>query len=130
VLGLAASIAAVGAGVVTGMSFPRAQSPGTVSATVAATDPHTKVRASIVLTSQTWGTQIRLRLSRVAWAQQCMLVVVAADGRRDVAASWVATYRGSFDVAGATAIPMRQIRHLDVITTHGQRLVSVTPPAG
>jgi hypothetical protein len=125
VLGLAAGAAA--AGVVTGMSLTRGHGP--VSVTVAATDPHTKVHASIALTSQSWGTQLRLRLSGVGWAQQCMLVVSAGDGRRDVAASWVANYQGAFDVTGSTAIPLEQIRHLDVITTTGQRLVSVPPPA-
>ncbi|HEX5120007.1 MAG TPA: zf-HC2 domain-containing protein [Pseudonocardiaceae bacterium] len=129
VLGLAAAVAAAGVGVVTGVSLPRDHTPTPVSATVAATDPNTKVRASIVLTGQTWGTQIRLRLSGVRWAQQCMLVVTAADGRRDVAASWIATYRGSLGITGTTAIPLQQIRHLDVITSKGQRLVCVPPPA-
>jgi hypothetical protein len=126
VLGLAAGLAAAGVGVVTGMSLPRGHAPGSV--TVAATDPRTKVHASITLTSQTWGTQIRLRLSGVAWGQQCMLVVGAATGRRDVAASWAATYQAVFDVTGSTAIPLGQIRHLDIITTQGQRLVSVPLP--
>jgi hypothetical protein len=130
-LTLAATVAAVVAGFVTGMAVPRdhAPAPAAVSTVVAATDPHTWVHANITLTSQSWGTQIRLRLSGVAWNQQCMLVVSAADGRRDVAASWVATYQGSFDVTGTTAIAVRQIRHLDIVTTTGQRLVSVPPPA-
>jgi hypothetical protein len=130
-VGLAAGVAvlaAVAAGVVTDGALPRTPSPA-VSSTVAATDPHSWVHASITLTSQTWGTEIRLRLSGVAWAQHCMLVVSSADGRRDVAASWVATYQGSFNVTGTTAIPVRQIRHLDVVTTTGRRLVSVPPPA-
>ena len=127
VLGLAASLAAAGVGVITGMALPRRSAPGPASVAVAATDPNTKVHAGIVLTAQSWGTQIRLRLSGVTWAQQCMLVISAADGKRDVAASWVATYQGTFDVTGGTAIPLRQIQHLDVITTTGKRLVCVSP---
>ncbi|HEY1572602.1 MAG TPA: zf-HC2 domain-containing protein [Pseudonocardiaceae bacterium] len=123
VFGLAAAAAAVLAGAATGIASPH---PATT--TVAATDPHTWVHASITLTEQTWGTQIRLRLSGVAWAQQCMLVVSSADGRRDVAASWVATYRGAVDVTGTTAIPESRISHLDVTTTTGRRLVSVPLP--
>jgi hypothetical protein len=129
VLGIAAAVTAVAAGVVTGGALPRDRSSAEVSSTVAATDPQTWAHASITLTSQTWGTQIRLRLSGVGWAQQCMLVVSSADGRRDVAASWVATYQGSVDVVGTTAIPVRQIRRLDVVTKTGRRLVSVPPPA-
>jgi hypothetical protein len=124
--GLTAAAAAVVAGVVTGVAGPIGGQHDSV--TVAATDPATHVHADITLTAQSFGTQIRLRLSGVAWAQQCMLVVSSADGRRDVAATWVATYTGSADVTGTTAIPTRQIRHLDVITTSGRRLVSVPPP--
>lgn len=126
VLALTAAAAAVIAGVVTGIAAPVTGHDDSV--TVAATDQATHVHADITLTAQSFGTQIRLRLSGVAWAQQCMLVVSSADGRRDVAATWVATYKGSADVTGTTAIPTRQIRHLDVITTSGRRLVSVPPP--
>lgn len=126
VFGLAAAAAAVVAGVVTGITLPGGGQSGVT--TVAATDPQTHVHADITLTSRNFGTQIRLRLSGVAWAQQCMLVVSSADGRRDVAATWVATYKGSADVTGTTAIPTGRIRHLDVITTDGRRLVSVPPP--
>jgi hypothetical protein len=128
VFSLAATAAAVAAGFVTGVAVPLHHAPATTSVVVAATNPHTWVGASITLTSQSWGTQIWLKLSGVTWNQQCMLVVTAADGRRDVAASWVATYKGSFNVTGTTAIPVGQIRHLDVITTTGKRLVSVPPP--
>lgn len=123
--GLAAAAVALLAGVATGTALPGSQ-PAT--STVAAADPHTWVHATATLTAHTWGTQIRLRLSGVRSAQQCMLVVSAADGRRDVAASWGATYQGAFDVTGTTAIPVTQIRHLDVITTAGRRLISLPPP--
>lgn len=125
VLGVAAAAAAVVAGAVTGVALPRQQP---TSVTVAAYDQQTWVRASATLTSQTWGTEIRLRLTGVQWAQQCMLVVSAVDGRRDVAASWVANYKGAFDVTGTTAIPVAQIHGLDVITTAGKRLISLPPP--
>lgn len=128
VLGLATALAAAGVGVVAGIALPGNEYPPPVTSTVAATDPHTKVHATIVLTQRTWGTQIRLRLSGVTWALQCRLVVTSADGKRDIAASWVASYRGSFDVTGTTAVPMTRIRHLDVVTTDGRRLVSVPPP--
>jgi hypothetical protein len=125
VLGLVAATAAVLAGAATGVVLPR-QQPAPV--TVAADDKQTWVNATATLTSQTWGTQIRLRLTGVKWAQQCMLVVIADNGRRDVAASWVANYQGAFDIAGTTAIPVARIRRLDVITTAGKRLVSLPPP--
>lgn len=119
------------AGVVVGGVVLTQRSPSVSAATtVSATDPHTHVHASVTLTSRSWGTQIRLRLSGVAWAQHCMLMVTAADGRRDTAATWVANYQGAADIAGTTAIPAGQIRHLDIITTSGRRLVSLPPPDG
>jgi hypothetical protein len=125
VFGLAAAAVAVLAGAATGTVLPMAHP---TSVTVSASDASTWVHATATLTSQNWGTQIRLRLSGVQWAQQCMLVVSAADGRRDVAASWVANYQGAFDVTGTTAVPVAQIRSLDVITTAGRRLISLPPP--
>jgi predicted anti-sigma-YlaC factor YlaD len=123
-LGVAVAVTLLVASVIVGVVVT---SPN--SSTVSATDPHTHVHASITLTSRSWGTQIRLQLSGVGWAQQCMLVVGAADGRRDTAASWVANYQGAVDITGTTAIQAAQIRHLDIITTSGRRLVSVPPPA-
>ncbi|HEX3650042.1 MAG TPA: anti-sigma factor [Pseudonocardiaceae bacterium] len=127
--GVAAGAVAVTAGIATGIALPRDHPPAPEAATVAATDPGTWVHASITLTAQTWGTQIRVRLSGVRWAQRCILLVTAADGRSEVAATWVANYRGAFNVAGTTAIPERQIHELDVITTSGVRLVTVPAPA-
>jgi putative zinc finger protein len=130
VLGVAAAAVALVAGIATGLALPSGNHPAVPrSTTVAATDPSTAVHASITLTSQNWGTQIRLSLSDVQPAQQCMLVVVSADGRRDVAATWVATNWGVYTVTGTSALPVRLIREFDVITTSGERLVSVPPPA-
>jgi len=96
--------------------------------TVSATDPDTHVHASASLTPNDWGTQIRLELTGVAWGQQCMLVVSSVDGQRDTAATWVATYRSALIVTGASAIPTRQISHLDIVTMAGTRLVALPPP--
>lgn len=127
--GLAAVAAAVVAGVTSGIALPGDQLAAPESTTVAATDPATRVHASITLTAQTWGTQLRLRLSGVQSAQRCVLVVTSADGHRDVAATWVATYSGAFNVTGTTAIPERRIHELDVVTTSGTRLVTVPAQA-
>lgn len=122
---LVLTAAAAAASVIAGLALPRSAD----SLTVSATDPQTHVHADITLTARSWGTQIRLRLSGVASAQQCMLVVGSAQDQRDVAATWVATYQGSAEVTGTTALPTARIEHLDVITTSGRRLVSVPPPA-
>lgn len=124
-LGVAAAAVAVVAGIATGIALPRSQPPAPAPTTVAATDLGTAVHASMTLTSHAWGTQIRVRLSGVRWAQRCVLLVTSTDGSRDVAATWVATYPSAFNVAGTTAIPVRQIHELDIVTPSGARLVAV-----
>jgi predicted anti-sigma-YlaC factor YlaD len=128
-LGVSVAAAVLAAGLITGgvvLSRPPPSVPGVTA--VSAADPHTHVHASVTLTSRSWGTQIRLRLSGVAWAQHCVLMVTAADGRQDTAATWVATYQGTADITGTTAISAGQISHLDIITTAGRRLASLPPP--
>ena len=110
-----------------GLVVAGTQPPAGQAVTVSATDPQTHVHASVTLASRDWGTQIGLQLSGVAFAQHCSLVVSAADGRQETAATWVANYQGTADVAGATAIPTGQIRRLDIVTLSGHELVSVAP---
>jgi hypothetical protein len=123
-LRIAAAAAALVVGVATGAVVTGQPSPAPGSATVSATDPQTHVHTSLTLTSRGWGTQIRLHLAGVAGDQHCVLLVRAADGRLDTAATWVASYQGTADVTGATSIQVGQIRHLDITTTAGRRLVS------
>jgi hypothetical protein len=125
-LRIAAAAAALVVGVGTGAVVTSRPSLAPGSATVSATDPQTHVHTSLTLTSRNWGTQIQLRLSGVAGDQHCALLVSAADGQLDTAATWVANYQGTADVTGATTIRVGQMRHLDIITTSGRRLVS--PP--
>jgi hypothetical protein len=57
-------------------------------------------------------------------------VISSAGDRRDTADTWVATYQGTVNIGCTTAIPTRQIRHLDIVTTAGRLLVSLPPPTG
>lgn len=123
-LRIAAAAAALVVGVATGAAVTSQPLPAPGPATVSATDPRTHVHTSLTLTSRGWGTQIRLHLTGVAGDQHCVLLVRAADGRLDKAATWVANYLGTADVTGATSIQVGQIRHLDITTTSGRRLVS------
>jgi hypothetical protein len=45
-----------------------------------------------------------------------------------MAATWVATYQGSADVAGTTAIPIDQLREVDIVTSDGQQLARLVVP--
>ena len=71
------------------------------------------------------GTEFGLQLSGVRSEEHCRLVAVTADGRREVAASWTATYRGTAQINGSTSLPPDQISRLVVETDEGQELASV-----
>lgn len=125
-LAVVVAVVLVFAGAGAALAVAGRQPPIAHAVTVSATDPQTQIHANATLTSHDWGTQIGLKLSGVAPAQQCILVVSAADGRQDTAATWVATYQGAVDVASATAIPAAQIRRLDIVTASGHELISIT----
>ena len=91
-------------------------------------DPQTHVRAAVTLNERTWGTELRLTLSSVSPGERCSLVARARDGRSDMAATWVATYQGSADVAGTTAIPINQLSEVDIVTADGQQLARLVVP--
>jgi hypothetical protein len=74
------------------------------------------------------GSALTLRLQGASPGEQCRLVVLARDGRSDVAATWRATYRGTADITGSTAIPQADVAAFDVVTSGGRRLIHVPVP--
>jgi hypothetical protein len=91
-------------------------------------DPHSHVQAAVTLNGRTWGTELRLTLSSVPPGEHCSLIARARDGRSDMAATWVATYQGSADVAGTTAIPIDQLSEVDIVSSDGQQLARLVVP--
>ncbi|MEU6170541.1 zf-HC2 domain-containing protein [Streptantibioticus parmotrematis] len=98
-----------------------------------ATDAGTGVSATIGLTARQWGTQIDMRLSDVGGPRTCHLVVVGTNGQQETVANWTVPPGGyasggkprPISVSGATAMSPSDIARFDVITTQGQKLVSV-----
>jgi hypothetical protein len=124
VLGLAAAL-------VTGVAVLQHVTTGPAGRPIAAVrtvDPVSHVAAAVTLRGHSWGTELQLNLDGVAPGERCSLVVHAPDGRRGVAATWTASYRGTADVPGRTSIPATQISELDVVTSSGERLVRLTVP--
>jgi len=91
-------------------------------------DPHSHVQAAVTLNGRTWGTELHLTLSSVPPGEHCSLIARARDSRSDMAATWVATYQGSADVAGTTAIPIDQLSEVDIVTSDGQQLARLVVP--
>jgi hypothetical protein len=94
----------------------------------AAADPRSGVRAAVVVSPRAWGTALSVRMHGAAPGERCRLVVLARDGRSELAATWRATYRGTAEVTGSAAIPRADVAAVDVVTTAGRRLVHVPIP--
>lgn len=89
------------------------------------TDQVTHVRAEARLVDHDDGTQVRMSLWGVAPGTRCQIVAVSVDGRREVAATWVATYAGDAKVVGTTAIPRDRLQQLLVRTDAGRVLATM-----
>ena len=74
------------------------------------------------------GTGLKLQLSGVPALEHCSLVAVGRDGRREVAASWEATYEGTATFDGTTSIPASELASLR-IETDTATLVTLPVPA-
>jgi len=103
---------------------------GAHAMTVRTVDPRSHVSAAVLLTARNWGTGVRLWLSGVRPGEQCSLVARARNGRVGVAATWAASYRGAANVSGTTAIPVNQLRELDIVTAGGVQLARLVLPDG
>lgn len=99
--------------------------PGTAPGvrTVEATNAQSHVHARVQVTSTATGSALTLGLAGVAAGEHCQLIAIGADGRREVAASWVADYRGGADVHGSVDLVPRAIARLQVQTLEGRVLV-------
>lgn len=110
---------------------PAASQPAAVQHS--ANDPGTGVSATIGLTARQWGTQVAMSLSHVDGPLTCSLTAIGKHGERETAATWTVPESGydakgrqkPVTVSGATAMSPHEISHFDVVTTTGQRLVSV-----
>jgi hypothetical protein len=121
VAGLAAASVAVAV-----LAVGRLQhSPGDGGATtVVATSPHpgNPVGARFVMRPRPDGTLVSVSLHGVGPRQRCSLVAIGRSGRREVAASWIASYSGTATVEGTTSLAVADIARLQVVGSDGRAL--------
>jgi hypothetical protein len=138
-LGAAASVVAVAglagvAGVVIGQSEEAANPPAVAQQpvrTMTTTDPVTGVGMTARITPAgaypTAWSRLNVSVSGVAPGTTCQIVVVARDGQRDVAGSWVVgTPRPGVPrrgVDGSTAIEPDDVASVQIVDGSGKRLV-------
>ncbi|QDQ11843.1 zf-HC2 domain-containing protein [Streptomyces spectabilis] len=103
-----------------------------------ATDPTTKVTATVGTEKKAWGTHTVLELKNVKGPLKCSLVAVGKDGRRETVSSWSVPKwgygikdssntwaRNPLYVHGGAAFDRDDIDRFEVTTFDGERLVSV-----
>jgi len=89
------------------------------------TDPVSHVHAKVTFTPSNAGTNVWLTLSGVEAGERCQLVVVGSDGRRDVAASWQASYLGEAKVQGMTSLSTSAVAWFEINTPDGRQLARI-----
>ncbi|MFF5895655.1 anti-sigma factor family protein [Streptomyces argenteolus] len=105
---------------------------------VRASDPVTRVDATVGMEPKAWGTHTVLELKNVKGPQKCSLVAVSRSGEEEVVTSWSvpkwgygigdsahAAARDPLYVHGGAAMARGDIDHFEVRTFDGERLVEI-----
>ncbi len=105
---------------------------------VSATDPGTKVSATVAVEEKLWGTETVLELKNVTGAQRCALIAVGKNGERETVTSWSVPESGyglpdaktekarqPLYVQGGSSFDPNEIDHFQVMTFDGKLLVEV-----
>ncbi|MGC5006260.1 anti-sigma factor family protein [Streptomyces sp. DT203] len=105
---------------------------------VGATDPVTKVVATVGMEKKAWGTHAVLELKNVTGPEKCSLIAVSKTGEEEVVTSWSVpkwgygiedsphpTAKYPLYVHGGAAMDRADIDHFEVRTFDGKRLVDI-----
>ncbi|MGW7093672.1 anti-sigma factor family protein [Streptomyces sp. NPDC054874] len=105
---------------------------------VSATDPTTRVDATVGMEEKTWGTHTVLELKNVKGPQKCRLIAVSRTGEEEVVTSWSVpqwgygiegatnpTVKAPLYVHGGAAMDREDIDRFEVRTFDGERLVEI-----
>ena len=92
---------------------------------ISASNPQTRVAATIRLSRKDWGTALDTQVHGVPEGARCQLVVTDAAGHTTVVGSWTTGYDESWTwYPGATAVTLDSV-HSFAITSRGRVLVTV-----
>ncbi|WP_306454830.1 anti-sigma factor [Streptomyces sp. WZ.A104] len=111
---------------------------GHMTEKVSATDPTTRVGATVGMEEKAWGTHTVLELKNVKGPQKCTLIAVSKTGEEEVVTSW-SVPRWGYGIEGATnptakaplyvhggaAMDREDIDRFEVRTFDGERLVEI-----
>ncbi|MET7475480.1 zf-HC2 domain-containing protein [Streptomyces sp. NPDC005648] len=111
---------------------------GTLSDKVSATDPSTKVKATVAMEQKDWGTWGVVELSNVKGPLKCSLIAVGKNGERETMSTWAVPKWGygipnaktveakaPLYAQGGAAFKPNEIDHFEIMTFDGKKLVQV-----
>jgi Putative zinc-finger len=94
-----------------------------------ATNPASGVSMAVSLTPATGWVRVHAVVRGVPAGKQCQLLVTPQDGIAVVAGSWLASGKDTRDgtlLDGSALVDLKQVSSVDVVTTDGEELVSVS----
>ncbi len=103
--------------------------------TVTARNSKNGVHAAVSFAGVGWGTKLTVAVGGVRPGEECSLVAVGSDGGRETAASWqipptgYPRDTGMISVPGAVAMHPDKIRHYEIVTASGERLLKIPAQA-
>lgn len=101
--------------------------PGTRNG--AATNPTTGASMAVSLTPRDGWVRLHAVVRGIPAGEPCQLLVVSQDGNTVLAGSWLVSDKGARDgtaLDGSALIDPDQVSSVDVVTTDGQELISVS----
>jgi hypothetical protein len=85
------------------------------------------VDVTATLTRQPWGTDIKLQMAELPPGESCSLIAHGTDGTTETAGWWATTSTYQADVPASTSIPFSDLDRLEVVTSGGTVLSTLTP---
>ncbi len=92
-----------------------------------ATDGVDGIDTTAKLIGQPWGTDIQLHMADLRPGEHCRLVIHARNGDAETSGWWATTSSYKADVPASTSIPLSDIDRLEVVTSGGTVLSTLTP---
>ncbi|MEV8596423.1 zf-HC2 domain-containing protein [Streptomyces sp. NPDC052012] len=105
---------------------------------ITATDPSTKVSATVALQKKDWGTSTVVEVKNVKGPEKCAMIAVGKNGERETVTSWSVPDWGyglpdaktdkakqPLYVQGGASFDPNEIDHFEIVTFDGEKLVEV-----
>lgn len=91
-------------------------------------DPVTGARLTVAMTPADGWVRLNIAVNGIPQGEECRIIVVGADGRREEAGSWLVGAKGAKDgvtLDGAALVPPAEVRAVEIVNTAGKVFVSL-----